>query len=62
MKKNNNSLKISKGYRLKLSTHSLIKNLQMITSLSSDEVLKKSCMLYYKTILEQSNIVKTNKS
>jgi hypothetical protein len=60
MKKNNNSIKVSKGYRLRLSTHSLIKNLQVITSLSSDQVLSKSCMMYYKTILEQTNIEKTN--
>ena len=52
--KNNNMLKISRGYRLKRSTHNLIKNLQEITHTDSDTVLNRSCMLYYKTILEQS--------
>lgn len=52
--KKNGILKISRGYRLKLSTHKLIKSLQDITEASSDTVLNRSCMLYYKTILEQN--------
>ncbi len=60
--KNKNSLKVSRGYRLRVKTHNLIKNLQVITSLSSDQVLSKSCMLYYKTILEQNGMSKTEVS
>lgn len=55
-------MKISRGYRLRVKTHNLIKNLQVITSLSSDQVLSKSCMLYYKTILEQNGMSKTEVS
>jgi len=50
----NRLLKISRGYRLKLSTHKLIKNLQDITQDDIDTVLNRSCMMYYKTILEQN--------
>ena len=49
----NGLFKISKGYRLKLSTHQLIKNLKEITRADSDTVLNRSCKLYYKTILDQ---------
>jgi hypothetical protein len=60
--KGKNTLKISRGYRLRVKTHNLIKNLQEITSLSSDQVLSRSCMLFYKTILEQNGISKTENS
>jgi hypothetical protein len=52
--KKNGILKISRGYRLKISTHKLIKSLQDITQEDSDTVLKRACMLYYKTILDQN--------
>lgn len=57
--KSKNTIKISRGYRLKVKTHNLIKNLQVITSLSSDQVISKSCMLFYKTILDQNGLSKT---
>ena len=49
----NGILKISRGYRLKIATHKLIKNLQDITDTDSDTVLNRSCMLYLRTIMQK---------
>jgi len=45
-------IKISKGYRLKLSTHSMIKSLQELSGSDADSVITQSCLLLYKQILE----------
>jgi hypothetical protein len=58
MKKIKNTLKISRGYRLRKSTHSLIKNLELLTSQDSDMVISKSCTLYYKKIFEDTETLK----
>lgn len=49
---NKNTVKIARGYRLKPSTHKLIKSLQELTNSDSDTVLKESCKLYYKKLIE----------
>lgn len=49
---NKNTLKIARGYRLKPSTHKLIKSLQELTNADSDTVLSESCKLYYKKLIE----------
>ena len=48
MKKNKQ--KISRGYRLKLSTHKLIKSLQELTENDSDFVINMSCRLFMQKI------------
>jgi hypothetical protein len=50
MKKN--SQKISRGYRLKLSTHKLIKSLQELTENDSDFVINMSCRLFMQKITQ----------
>jgi len=46
-------IKTSKGYRLKLSTHSMIKSLQELSGSDADSVITQSCLLLYKQILEK---------
>ena len=48
-----NDLKTSKGYRLRLSTHAMIKSLQELTSSDADDVITQSCILLYKQIIEK---------
>lgn len=43
-------VKTSRGYRLKPSTHRLIKSLEEITQTDSDKVLEASCTLYYRKL------------
>ncbi len=50
---NNNELKTSKGYRLKISTHAMIKSLQELTGGDADGVITRSCILLYKQIIEK---------
>ena len=45
--------KTSKGYRLKISTHTMIKSLQDLTGNSADGVITQSCILLYKKILTE---------
>ena len=45
-------IKTSRGYRLKPSTHRLIKSLGEITQTDSDKVLEASCTLYYRQIFK----------
>ncbi|MBL8017628.1 MAG: hypothetical protein JNK43_10180 [Ignavibacteria bacterium] len=49
----NNEKRISRGYRLRSSTHDLIKSLQELTRTDSDEIITKSCLLLYKKIIEE---------
>lgn len=46
-------LKTSKGYRLKQSTHAMIKSLQELTGGDADGVITHSCILLYKQIIEK---------
>jgi hypothetical protein len=52
----------SKGYRLKSSTHSLIKSLQVLTQKDVETVISESCLLLYKKIISEkeknSSIIK----
>ena len=50
--------KISRGYRLEASTHSMIKSLEQITRQNTDAVISKSCALYYKEIFEEHENLK----
>lgn len=46
-------LRTSKGYRLKVSTHNLIKSLQELTQYDTDTVITESCLLMYRKILNE---------
>ncbi len=48
-----NDLKTSKGYRLRLSTHAMIKSLQELIGSDADDVITQSCILLYKQIIEK---------
>ncbi|MBK8982933.1 MAG: hypothetical protein IPM38_11565 [Ignavibacteria bacterium] len=59
--------KISKGYRLRKSTHLLIEKIQNIICENKDVVITRSLKLYYSQINSGSNIpaskkIKINKS
>lgn len=55
-------LRTSKGYRLKVSTHNLIKSLQELTRNDADTVITESILLMYKKVLaEKESNIKTNK-
>ncbi len=58
-----NEMKISRGYRLKVSTHSLIKSLQELTRDDTDTVLTESCIMLYKKVLseKENNLSTGNK-
>jgi len=43
----------ARGYRLKISTHNLIKSLQELTSYDADTVITESVLLMYKKILAE---------
>lgn len=51
-----NSLRIARGYRLKVSTHNLIKNLSEISGLDSDTIITQACLLLYKKIITEKEI------
>lgn len=55
--------RIAKGYRLKVSTHSLIKSLQELTKYDADTVITESCLLMYKKVLseKENNLFKNNR-
>jgi hypothetical protein len=42
--------KVSKGYRLKKTTHKLIDKLQMIMKADQDAVITKACKMLYKQL------------
>ncbi|MBE2216655.1 MAG: hypothetical protein IAE90_00535 [Ignavibacteria bacterium] len=48
-----NEKRVSRGYRLRSSTHDLIKSLQELTRADSDEIITKSCLLLHKQIIEE---------
>ncbi len=43
----------ARGYRLKISTHNMIKSLQELTSYDADTVITESVLLMYKKILAE---------
>ena len=43
----------ARGYRLKNSTHNMIKSLQELTSYDADTVITESVLLMYKKILAE---------
>lgn len=61
-KENNmNEKRISRGYRLRTSTHNLIKSLQELTQYDADTIIAESVILMYKKILaEKERNIKTN--
>lgn len=57
-----NSLRIARGYRLKVSTHNMIKNLSELTGMDSDTLITQAFLLLNKKILEENDtIFKNNK-
>lgn len=58
MKEENNVSKkaeqrTARGYRLRISTHNMIKSLQELTSYDADTVITESVLLMYKKILAE---------
>jgi hypothetical protein len=53
--KKDKSEKSSKGYRLKISTHKLIDEMQIILNADQDEVITKACELLYKELSLKNN-------
>jgi hypothetical protein len=48
--------KVSKGYRLKPSTHKLIDKLQVMLKADQDTVVTKACKMLYRDIKNKNNI------
>lgn len=46
-------LRTARGYRLKLSTHAMIKSLQELTGSDADTVLTESVLLMYKKVIAE---------
>ncbi|MBN8584191.1 MAG: hypothetical protein J0M37_03785 [Ignavibacteria bacterium] len=46
-------LRTARGYRLKLSTHQMIKSLQELTGSDADTVLTESVLLMYKKVIAE---------
>ncbi len=42
--------KISKGYRLKKTTHELIDKMQIILKVDQDTIVTKACRMYYREL------------
>lgn len=55
------NIKISRGYRMKVSTHNLIKYLTEITGMDSDTLITQACLLLNKKIIEEKEININNK-
>jgi len=55
------AVKISRGYRLKPSTHKLIKSLEVITDYDTDTIISSSCKLFLKTIPQNQKSITKNK-
>jgi len=51
-----NSLRIARGYRLKVSTHNLIKNLSEMSGMDLDTLITQACLLLNKKIIEEKEI------
>ncbi len=47
---------IARGYRLKASTHMLIKKMQTELNMSQEKVILKAIRLYYKSITDSGKI------
>ncbi len=55
---NTRKIKISRGYRLKRSTHDLIKDLQNLTGKDCDAVLESSCRMFYAHYIQKLDTIK----
>jgi hypothetical protein len=51
------AVKISRGYRLKPSTHKLIKSIEVITDYDTDTIISNSCRLFLKTVVQNEKTV-----
>jgi hypothetical protein len=51
--------KISKGYRLKPSTHKLIDKLQVMLNADQNTVITKACRLLLNKLNQKNNILKS---
>jgi retron-type reverse transcriptase len=51
MNRKNKNIKISKGYRLKPSTHNLIKKIQKLIQSTQEEAIGFACRKYYKELM-----------
>ncbi len=60
MNNRQNDIRISRGYRLKRTTHDLLKNLQLITGEDCDTIIENSCRMYYADYLLKPETVKKN--
>ena len=55
------TVKISRGYRLKPSTHKLIKSLEVITDYDTDTIISNSCRLFLKIIAQNEKTTSKTK-
>jgi len=62
MKNRKNDIRISRGYRLKRTTHDLLKNLQLITGEGCDAIIEIACRMYYTDYLQKQETVKKNQN
>lgn len=62
MNNGQNEIRISRGYRLKRTTHDLLKNLQLITGEDCDTIIGDSCRMYYSNYIQQLDEKKSNNS
>lgn len=58
MNNRKNDIRISRGYRLKRTTHDLLKNLQLITGEDCDAIIEIACRMYYTDYLQKPETVK----
>lgn len=61
MNNRQNEIRISRGYRLKRTTHDLLKNLQLITGEDCDTIIEDSCRMYYSHYIQKLEEKKFNK-
>lgn len=61
MNNRQNKIRISRGYRLKRTTHDLLKNLQLITGEDCDTIIEDSCRMYYSHYIQKLDVIKSIK-
>ena len=49
-------LKVSKGYRLKPSTHNLVKKIQIVSNSTQDKVISRALRVYYSELRRNNNL------
>jgi hypothetical protein len=52
--------RVSRGYRLKSTTHDLLKNLQLITGEDCDSIIEDSCRMYYAHYIQKLEEIRNN--